>query len=188
MFPKLVAELRLKMITIVKLISWPSRAAEKAGDSACDPLALTGNTANGGKIVLSLTVTGEPTTADLATIGDALAAFNETDVGPAGRQPIAVVVRDDGGEIVAGISGYTAWGWLYIQWLWVAEAHRGERLAGRMLDAAEAEGRLRGCHGAYIDTFNPHALGAYQRQGYVSFGKLDDFPLGRTRTFLRKQL
>ena len=135
-----------------------------------------------------LTVTAAPTPAELDTIGGALAAFNESDVGPAGRTPLAVLVRDEAGAIVGGISGYTAWGWLYVQWLWVAESQRGQGLAGQMLAAAEDEARTRGCHAAYIDTFNPVALQTYERAGYVSFGRLDDFPKGRSRTFLQKQL
>jgi hypothetical protein len=61
-------------------------------------------------------------------------------------------------------------------------------MAGQMLGAAEAEARQRGCHGAYIDTFNPVALKVYQRQGYVPFGELANFPPGRARTFLQKPL
>ena len=136
----------------------------------------------------ALTVTDTPAAEELATIGDSLAAFNEADVGPSGRRPIAVVVRDDSARIVAGISGYTAWGWLYVQWLWVAEEQRGAGLAGRMLAAAEADAQARGCHGAYIDTFSPVALKTYQRAGYVAFGALENFPEGRTRTFLQKRL
>lgn len=135
-----------------------------------------------------LVVTATPSPAELEAIGGALAAFNEADVGPADRLPLAVLVRNDAGTIVAGLSGYTAWGWLYVQWLWVAETERGQGRAGRMLAAAEAEARTRLCHGAYIDTFSPVALKTYQRAGYVPFGKLDDFPRGRTRTFLQKPL
>ena len=137
---------------------------------------------------ISVSVTGTPSADDLETIGRGLSAFNDADVGPAERQPLAVLARNGSGELVAGISGYTAWGWLYVQWLWVAEAQRGQRLAGRMLEAAEAEARVRGCHGAYIDTFSPVALKTYERAGYTPFGKLDDFPKGRTRTFLQKPL
>lgn len=141
-----------------------------------------------GEMALSLTVTDAPDEDEVATIGGELARFNDADVGPSGRRPIAVVVRDESGALVAGISGYTAWGWLYVQWLWVAEAQRGRGLAGQMLEAAEAEARKRGCHGAYIDTFNPVGLKTYQRAGYVPFGELKDFPVGRTRTFLQKRL
>lgn len=139
-------------------------------------------------MAVSITVTDAPHPDDLAMIGDGLAGFNAADVGPAERRAVAVVVRDEAGAVVAGISGYTAWGWLYVQWLWVAEAQRGQGLAGRMLVAAEDEGRKRSCHGAYIDTFSPVALKTYQRAGYVPFGELRDFPVGRTRTFLEKRL
>ena len=137
---------------------------------------------------LTVSVTETPSPDDLEIIGGGLAAFNEADVGPADRKALAVVVRDSSGSIAAGISGYTAWGWLYVQWLWVAEARRGEGLASRMLAVAEEEARTRGCHAAHIDTFSPVALKTYQRVGYVPFGVLDDFPRGRVRTFLQKQL
>lgn len=137
---------------------------------------------------LVVSVTGTPSAEELEVIGGRLAAFNAGEVGPADRRALAVVVRNDLGGIVAGLSGYTAWGWLYVQWLWVAEGQRGAGLAGRMLAAAETEARGRGCHGAYIDTFSPVALKTYQRAGYVPFGALEDFPKGRTRTFLQKQL
>ena len=137
---------------------------------------------------LTIGVTDAPLASELQLIGDRLAAFNEADVGPANRQVLAVVARTATGDVAGGISGYTAWGWLYVQWLWVGESARGQRLAGRMLMAAEAEARARGCHSAYIDTFNPVALKTYQRAGYMPFGALEDFPEGRTRTFLQKRL
>lgn len=136
---------------------------------------------------LELSLTATPVQADLDAISGGLAAFNEADVGPADRTALAVVMRD-AGVVAAGLSGYTAWGWLYVQWLWVAEAHRGHGLAARMLAAAEDEARARGCHGAYIDTFSPVALKTYRGVGYVPFGALADFPKGRTRTFLHKRL
>ena len=136
---------------------------------------------------LAISVTNTPSADELAIIGGRLKAFNEAEVGPADRVELAVLVRA-GEEIVAGVSGYTAWGWLYVQWLWVAEAQRGAGLAGRMLAAAEDEARGRGCHAAWIDTFSPVALKIYRRAGYLPFGALDDFPKGRTRTFLQKKL
>ncbi|WP_375597865.1 GNAT family N-acetyltransferase [Devosia sp. Naph2] len=137
---------------------------------------------------LTLEVTDAPEPEDIDVIGRSLIAFNDADVGPSERRPLAVLLRNEVGDIVAGISGHTAWGWLYVQWLWVAENQRGQKLAATMLAAAEAEARRRGCHGAYIDTFNPDALQAYQRAGYEPFGHLSNFPPGRTRTFLQKML
>lgn len=135
-----------------------------------------------------LEITEQPAAEDLAAIGRQLVGFNDSAVGPSERRSIAVLVRGQDGEVSGGLCGYTAWGWLYIQWLIVPEELRGQGLAARMLQAAEAEARLRGCHGAWIDTFNPMALRAYRRQGYVIFGELADFPAGHTRTFLQKRL
>lgn len=144
-------------------------------------------------MTIRIEVTDRPDAQELAAVGAHLATFNAGEVGPSGRRDIAVIVHDgpngdDPDRLVAGLSGYTAWGWLYIQWLWVDKASRGLGLAGRMLEAAEAEAVTRGCHGAYIDTFNPAALKAYQRAGYKEFGRLEDFPTGRPRIWLAKAL
>lgn len=136
----------------------------------------------------TLETTADPLPEELAFLGERLTAFNDSDVGASERKALAVFVRDDDGAVVAGISGYTAWGWLYVQWLWVDERLRGLHMAGKMLDAAEQEAMARGCHGALIDTFNPNADKVYQRQGYQPFGTLADFPTGRSRIFLRKKL
>ncbi|MEO8685863.1 MAG: GNAT family N-acetyltransferase [Devosia sp.] len=137
---------------------------------------------------VTLELTAGPSASELEAIGLGLRDFNTADVGPSGRIALAVLVRDASGNTLGGISGYTAWGWLYVQWLWLDDGLRGRGMAGRMLDMAEEEAANRGCHGAYIDTFNPVALKVYQRQGYVTFGELAGFPKGRTRTFLQKPL
>ena len=136
----------------------------------------------------TLEITADPLPQELAFLGEQLSAFNDSDVGASSRKTVAVFVRDEDGKVVAGISGYTAWGWLYVQWLWVDERLRGQRTASRMLQAAEEEAVLRGCHGAWIDTFSPTAAKVYERQGYRSFGTLPDFPIGRSRIFLQKKL
>ncbi len=136
----------------------------------------------------AIRVTASPTDPELAIIQHGLTSFNEAAVGPANRIPLAVVVHDETGAMIAGISGFTTWGWLFTHWLWVAESARGHGLAGQMLAAAEDEARHRGCHGAWIDTFNPVALRTYQRAGYVPFGALPEYPKGGTRTFLQKSL
>lgn len=135
-----------------------------------------------------LEVTAAPSAEELAAIGEGLAAFNDADVGPSERKPLAVLIRDTDGKVMGGLSGYTAWGWLFTQWLFIPEALRGGGMAGRLLEEAESEARARGCHGAWIDTFSPLARKAYMRQGYEIFGELPDFPKGRTRTFLKKAL
>lgn len=139
---------------------------------------------------LKIDVFDDPPPDDVRLIGELLTEYNRQDVGPANMKPLAVLARNSSAEIVGGIVGNTAWGWFYVQLLWVSESQRGHGLAARMLAAAEAEAVTRGCSAAYIDTFNPVALRTYQKAGYQIFGALKDFPrgLGRSRTFLQKDL
>ncbi len=136
----------------------------------------------------SLELTATPSPDDLALIGNELTAFNHADVGLADRRALAVLIRDEDSVVIGGLSGYTAWGWLFTQLLFVPESQRGKGVAGRLLATAEQEAAERGCHGAWIDTFSQDALLAYLKQGYEIFGALPEFPKGRTRTFLRKAL
>ncbi len=124
---------------------------------------------------------------DIKALGEALFEFNANDVGPANKKDLAVIAYDDAKNLIAGLSGYTAWGWVYIQWLWVDHTFRGRGLASELLELAETEAKARGCCGAHIDTFNPQALRLYKRQGYQVFGELPDFVNSRTRSFLMKR-
>jgi GNAT superfamily N-acetyltransferase len=138
--------------------------------------------------VAAIELTSSPSGEDLDVILNSLTAYNEAEVGPADRIRLAVLIRDDDGNVIGGLSGYTSWGWLFTQLLFIPEQLRGQGMAARLLDEAEAEARRRGCRGAWIDTFNPQALKAYQRQGYEIFGELPAFVGDRTRSFLRKTL
>ena len=140
------------------------------------------------KANVMLELTAEPSADDLKVIGEGLMAYNDESVGPADRVLLAAFLRNAEGVIIGGLSGYTGWGWLYVQWLWLSEPLRGQGWAAELLAAAEAEAVARGCHGAYIDTFNPVALKLYESLGYTPFGQLDDFPKGYTRTFLQKPI
>jgi GNAT superfamily N-acetyltransferase len=137
---------------------------------------------------VTLELTATPSAEDLAVIGEGLSAYNDGSVGPANRVPLTIFLRDAQGAVLGGLSCYTGWGWLYVQWLWLDTPLRGQGWAAKLLTAAEDEAVARGCHGSYIDTFNPTALKLYERVGYVPFGKLEDFPRGHTRTFLKKSL
>jgi GNAT superfamily N-acetyltransferase len=102
--------------------------------------------------------------------------------------PLCAFARDEASALIARLIGRTVWGWLHISELWVAEAHRRAGHGGRLMAAAEAEAMQRGCHGAYLDSFDFQAVPFYQWCGYSVFGKLEGFPPGHTRYLLEKQL
>jgi len=110
----------------------------------------------------------------------------------ASNSSFTLSVRDESGALVAGLAASTAYGWLLVKLLWVAQGQRGKGLGRRLMAEAEAEGQRRGCHGAWLDTSMPDAAGFYERLGYETFGKLENAPgdvvPGHRRWFMRKRL
>jgi GNAT superfamily N-acetyltransferase len=110
------------------------------------------------------------------------------DVGIRDWVPLAIELRADDGTLVGGLYGATMWGWLTIDGLWVAEGLRGKGLGRRVLQTAEAVAVRRGCHGAWLGTFDFQAREFYEKMGYSVFGSVPDFPRGHTHHELWKSL
>jgi ribosomal protein S18 acetylase RimI-like enzyme len=102
--------------------------------------------------------------------------------------PLELVLRDDDGRIRGGLLGYTHWGWLHVQTLWVAEGCRGQGCGRRILDSAEALARSRGCHHSRLGTYDFQAKDFYRRLGYTVWGQLPDYPPGHSSFAMVKQL
>jgi GNAT superfamily N-acetyltransferase len=136
----------------------------------------------------SLALTDAPTAAEEAAIRGALREANAAAGFPHDTRPLAVLLRDDAGTVVGGLWGRTGWSWLYIENLAVPPSLRGRGHGARILAAAEAEARLRGCIGARLDTYSFQARGFYERQGYALAGAIEDCPPGETRFTLTRRL
>jgi GNAT superfamily N-acetyltransferase len=105
-----------------------------------------------------------------------------------GRRSPAERPRSVHGEsIVAGLAGETYSGWLFIRYLWISDALRGQGIGRKLMGDAEARALERGCHSAWVDTFSFQAPGFYPRLGYEVFGELE-YPPGHKRIFLQKRL
>ena len=117
-----------------------------------------------------------------------LVRFNESRAGPSGNRPLVIEVRGADGAIAGGLWGVTAYGWLFTQLLVVPEEARGQGLGRRLMALAEAEAAKRGCHAAWLDTFEFQARAFYEQIGYTCFATLPDFPKGSARHFMRKEL
>ena len=137
---------------------------------------------------VELVVTDAPDPGAGEAIGLALGAFNTEQAGPGEWRRLAVLIPDGAGGVAGGLWGKTSYGWLFTELLFVPAALRGSGLGTQILARAEAEARSRGCHSAWLDTFEFQARGFYERQGYVVFAQLDDYPAGSARFFLKKTL
>jgi GNAT superfamily N-acetyltransferase len=120
---------------------------------------------------------------------DGLLAHNARFAGAPENRPLSVVVRDPAtGAVRGGLTGRTRYGWLYVDTFFLPEDLRGGGQGARILAAAEAEARARGCLGSYLDTLSFQAAGFYEKQGYARVGTLPDYPRpGQAKFFYMKR-
>ncbi|MGI4861253.1 MAG: GNAT family N-acetyltransferase [Janthinobacterium lividum] len=123
-----------------------------------------------------------------AQIAQPLVRFNEQQAGPIDFRPLVVRLTDEDTQIAGGLWGATAFGWLHVDLLVVPENARGHGVGTRLMQLAEEEALARGCHGAWLDTFDFQARPFYERLGYARFGELPEYPPGHSRIFLMKTL
>jgi GNAT superfamily N-acetyltransferase len=139
---------------------------------------------------LTLDLTDAPTTADIDAIRQGLIEYNSASATSAvpDHRALCIFVRDETGTIVGGLSGYTQWQWLYVDYLWLSDTARRSGLGGRVLAAAEDEARARGCTHSRLYTYDFQAPGFYARQGYEQWGVLENYPPGHRQIWFRKTL
>lgn len=117
-----------------------------------------------------------------------LVEYNASQAGPSQGRPIVVLVKDPTGAIVGGLWGHTGYEWLFTQLLVVPAALRGRGVGTEIMQLAEREAVQRGCHSAWLDTFEFQARGFYEGLGYECFGELPNYPTGFARFFMKKAL
>lgn len=136
----------------------------------------------------TVTLTDSPAPADVDVVKQGLDAYDAEQGATVDWVPLALFARDVSGSIVAGLTGSTYWGYLYVGRLWTEQRFRNKGLGGRLLADAEQEALRRGCHSAHLMTGDFNALPFYQKRGYTLFGELPDMPPGHTQYFLHKKL
>jgi GNAT superfamily N-acetyltransferase len=115
--------------------------------------------------------------------------FNRQTGGISNSRPLSLVVRDAQGQIVGGLNGTTSWGWLFTKLLVLPESMRGRGLGKQLMLQAEAEAIARGCHSAWLDTFEFQGRRSfYERLGYETVATLYNYPTGFGRFVMQKSL
>ena len=135
-----------------------------------------------------LIIEEHPDSRDLDFVSDQIDAFNIAVTGIDDWRALAIFVRDDMGQIAAGLSGGTWAGYLDLRCLWVREDMRGQGLGRRLLLAAEREASARSCTQVLLDTHDFQAPEFYKKLGYCVFGVFEGIGGRYNRYYLRKQL
>jgi len=135
-----------------------------------------------------LTVLDAPDRGDVQYLDDRINEFNMSRTGITDVRPLAVFVRDDRTEIVAGVHGWTWGGCCEVKTLWVHEQWRGLDLGTRLIAAVENEARARGARQIVLSTHSFQAPDFYRRLGFEPIGHFEDYPVGYQSIYLRKPL
>ena len=107
---------------------------------------------------------------------------------PRKKDIFSIALRNKDNKFVGGVTISVLWNGMEIDSLWVDESVRGQGWGTKLMEAAETEGRKRGCTFAYTNTFSWQAPRFYEKIGYKLFGRLEDFPKGCCLSYYRKSL
>jgi ribosomal protein S18 acetylase RimI-like enzyme len=117
-----------------------------------------------------------------------LRAYNAAKAGVSTQEPVALLVRNENGEILGGLHGRVFYQWLYIDLLSVPEQARGQGMGTKLMQMAENLAREKECIGIWLDTFDFQAPEFYKKLGYSELGQIADYPPGHKRFFFQKRL
>jgi GNAT superfamily N-acetyltransferase len=110
-----------------------------------------------------------------------LSAYNAARIGPRNSEPLTISLRDDDGAIVGGLVGELKWQWLYVDLIWIGEAHRGKGHGQALVAMAEQAARDHGARGVHLATMSLQAPDFYPRLGYREWGRMEDYPVAGHR-------
>ena len=139
-------------------------------------------------VVGDIEVTASPSFADREVLSSRLYEFNAETTGITDGEWLAAFMRNDRGDIVAGLVGSTWGGCCKISEVWVHRELRGQGFGVGLLVAAEEEARRRGCHQIVLSSHSFQAPALYRRLGFEEFAVVDEDPRGHQEVYLRKAL
>lgn len=80
--------------------------------------------------------------------------------------PFGIFIKDAQGVVLGGVNGFSCYGCLYVDMLWLKGALRKNGLGKKLMMEAEKVGRERRCTFSTVDTMDWEALPFYEKMGY----------------------
>jgi ribosomal protein S18 acetylase RimI-like enzyme len=123
-----------------------------------------------------------------AFLAERIYEYNAAATGYHDAESYSAVRRDDAGQIVAGVSGFTWGGCCYVSYLWVAAALRGRGIGSELLRAAERHAREKRCRLMLLSSHEFQAPTFYTRLGFEAVARIEDYPAYHADIVLAKRL
>jgi ribosomal protein S18 acetylase RimI-like enzyme len=121
-------------------------------------------------------------------LSDGLDEHNKAATGHSEQLGLSVKVTAADGSLIAGLAGWTWAECAGIEMVWVHPDHRKDGWGAKLIEAAEAEARRRGCTDISVSSFTFQAPRFYQRLGYKVTGERLGFPGGARDVIMWKSL
>ena len=134
---------------------------------------------------LELENTKSERTHELANL---IRAYNRANREPSKSEPLNIYLKDEEGNLVAGMVAETFGNWLEIEYLYVSDDLQGQGIGSKILKMAERESKERGCKYSFVDTFNFQAPKFYEKHGYKEVFALKKYPYTGERYYYTKEL
>lgn len=130
----------------------------------------------------------EPKLEEVRLLEDRLYEFNVQATGISDGKLFALFLRDDDGNAVGGIFGWTWGATCYVRNLYVPELLREQGLGSALMRAVEVEAKARGCGQILLETHEFQAPDFYRRLGFEMIGRVDGYPRGHQYLTMVKRL
>ena len=137
---------------------------------------------------MKIEVLQNPDTQLIDYLDKQIADFNWANWEVQERKPLAVQIKNEHGEVIAGAAGRTFGNWLQLSTLWVSEELRGKAMGSQILKSFEDAGKKRGCTTCLLDTLNFQARPFYEKYGYKTQWVQQNYPKTGCKYFMTKTL
>ena len=101
---------------------------------------------------------------------------------------IQLIIKNDEGQVIGGLCGYSVLGTMTLDDLWVDERYRSQGYGKDLLMYAETIAKERGCIALQTACFSFQNLGFMKSQGFDTFGVSDVYPRGVKEYYLIKRI
>ncbi|WP_435921403.1 GNAT family N-acetyltransferase [Paenibacillus sp. DYY-L-2] len=103
-------------------------------------------------------------------------------------EEVNLCLKNENGDIIAGLNSAVCWNWMEVDILWVEENCRKQGLGKRLLEEAENIAKSKNCTFVKLNTFSFQAPDFYKKYGYREMAKIENAPLGSNHYYLKKDL
>jgi GNAT superfamily N-acetyltransferase len=100
----------------------------------------------------------------------------------------SVYLKDENGTIHGGAVVWVHKESIYVDILWIDESLRHQGYGTKLMQAAEEEGKTRGCKYSTVDTYSFQAKDFYLKNGYQIIGEVKNYLFQYNKIFFRKDL